>query len=195
MVGPAGEAVAPAPSSAGPSDGPAPTPDGRSRGLQDVGPFAGHSPNRERPLGAYAILTGSFVAACATFGLWLRRSDRELPERFAREDLALVAIASHKASRMLARDRVASVIRAPFTRFQDDAGPGEVDEAARGSGLRRAIGELIVCPYCLGMWISALFIAGLLVVPRATRLAASLLVVLTGSDVLQIAYKKAEDML
>jgi Protein of unknown function (DUF1360) len=59
--------------------------------------------------------------------------------------------------------------RAPFTRFQDDAGAGEVNEAARGHGLQRAIGELLVCPYCLDLWIAAAFTAGLLVAPRATR--------------------------
>jgi Protein of unknown function (DUF1360) len=167
---------------------------GADRGLQDLGAYAGHS-DRERPLGAYAALTGTFMTGCAAFAWWLRRSGRQLPERIADRDLVLASIATHKASRMIAKDRVSSAIRAPFTRFEGDAGPGEVDEAARGSGLRRAIGELLVCPYCLGMWVSALLVAGLLVAPRATRLVTSLLVVLTGADVLQIAYKKAEDLL
>jgi hypothetical protein len=95
----------------------------------------------------------------------------------------------------VAKDRVTSVVRAPFTRYEDDAGPSEVSEAARGRGVRRAIGELIVCPYCIGMWIAAAMAAGLLVAPRFTRWFAAVLVALFGADVLQIAYKKAEDAL
>jgi hypothetical protein len=93
---------------------------------------------------------------------------------------------------MIARDRVTSVVRAPFTEFQGDAGPGEVDEAARGGGLRRAIGELLVCPYCLGMWMSALLTASLLIAPRFTRWLCAVLVIFFGSEVLQIAYSRAE---
>jgi hypothetical protein len=162
---------------------------------QARGPFAGHSPDRPRPLGGYGALTAAFVALCGGFGAWLRRSDGELPERPSASDMALVAVATHKASRLLAKDRVTSAVRAPFTRFQDDDGPGEVSEAARGHGLRRAVGELLVCPYCLSMWIAAGFTAGLIAVPRPTRWVAAVLAAVFGADVLQIAYKKAEDSL
>ena len=79
--------------------------------------------------------------------------------------------------------------------FGGEGGPGEVDERARGHGLRHAIGELLICPYCLGMWTSALFTAGLRVLPRFTRWVASVLVAFFGSETLQIAYKKAEQRL
>ena len=163
--------------------------------LEDLGILEGHSPEHERPIGGYAVLTGAFLALSAAFATWFRGSGRELPDRIEARDLALVTVATHKASRLIAKDRVASAVRAPFTRFEDDAGPGEVSESARGRGLRRAIGELLVCPYCLGMWISAGFVAGLLVAPRFTRWFATVLVTLFGADLLQIAYKKAEDLL
>jgi Protein of unknown function (DUF1360) len=88
---------------------------------------------------------------------------------------------------------VTSALRHPFTSYQGEAGPGEVEEAAKGSGLRRAIGELLVCPYCIGMWIAAAFTAGLVVAPRPTRWLAAMLSALFGSDILQIAYKNLED--
>jgi hypothetical protein len=106
--------------------------------------------------------------------------------------LALITVATHKASRLIAKDRVTSTIRAPFTRFEDDAGTGEVSESARGHGLRRAIGELLICPYCIGLWIAAAFTAGLIVAPRPTRWIAATFSALFGADILQIAYKKAE---
>jgi hypothetical protein len=163
--------------------------------IQDAELFAGHSPEQERPLGSYAALTGVFLTLTSAFLAWIRASGRELPERVSPGDLALITVATHKASRLIAKDRVTSAVRAPFTRFEGDAGPGEVSEKARGRGLRRAIGELVICPYCLGLWIAAAFAAGIAVAPRATRWIASVLSVLFGADLLQIAYKKAEDSL
>ena len=163
--------------------------------MEDLRPLAGHSPEQERPLGGYAVLMGLFGAAAAGFSAWFRGSSRELPDRMSAGDLALVTVATHKASRLVSKDRVTSAMRAPFTRYEDGDGPGEVSEAARGHGLRRAVGELLICPYCIGMWISAGFAAGLLVAPRFTRWFAAVLVALFGADVLQIAYKKAEDAL
>jgi hypothetical protein len=166
-----------------------------SSALQDHPPFPDHSPEQKRPLGGYAVLMGTFAALCGAFVTWLRASGRELPETIETRDLALIAIATHKSARLIARDRVTSTVRAPFTTFQDDAGPSEVDEAARGHGLRRAIGELLICPYCLGLWLATAFVAGLTVAPRSTRWVASTFVTLTGADALQIAYAKAEQTL
>jgi hypothetical protein len=147
--------------------------------VQDAGPFAGHSPQQERPLGGYAVLMAGFGAMVGAFAAWLRASDREFPERIGASDLALITVATHKSSRLIAKDRVSSTIR----------------EEARGTGLRRAVGELVVCPYCLGLWIAAGLSAALVVAPRPTRWAMSVLTALFGSDVMHIAYKKAEDTL
>jgi len=163
--------------------------------VQDVEPFAGHSPRQERPLGGYGVLMGAFAGAAGAFAAWLRSSGRELPDRVPPGDLALMTLATHKASRLIAKDRVTSTVRAPFTRFEEDAGPGEVSEEARGTGLRRAVGELIICPYCLGLWVAAAFAAGFIVAPRPTRWVAATLSALFGADVLQIAYSKAEEAL
>ncbi len=146
----------------------------------------------ERPIAGYATLTGLFGALCVAFAEWMRRSGRELPERIGAADLLLVTVGTHKLSRLITKDRVTSALRRPFTRYQEDGGPGEVEEEARGRGMRRALGELLICPYCVGMWIAAAFTAGLAVAPRPTRWIASSLTALFGSDLLQIAYKRAE---
>jgi hypothetical protein len=155
----------------------------------------GYAPEENVPLGGYGVLTGAFLAAATGFSLWIRRSGRELPERIEVGDLALITAATHKASRLLAKDRVTSVARAPFTRLEGDGGPGEVSERPRGSGLRLAVGQLLVCPYCLGLWVAAAFAAGLVIMPRPTRWVAAVLAALLGSDMLQIAYKKLEETL
>jgi hypothetical protein len=158
---------------------------------------AGANPSDEHrpPLRGYATLMGTFLGLVGAFSVWLRRSGRELPERVDAADLLLMTTAAHKASRLLAKDRVTSTVRSPFTRYQSPGGPGEVEEQARGTGVQRAIGELLTCPYCLGVWISSAFAAGLVVAPRPTRWAASVLTATLGADVLQIAYKKLEDTL
>ena len=163
----------------------------------ETGRRDGYAPGGGRAVGSYAVLMGAFLTLAASFAAWFRSSGRELPESIATGDLLLVTLASHKASRLIAKDRVATPLRAPFTRFQgdEDAGPGEVNEKPRGRGLRRAVGELLVCPYCLGMWTSAAFVAGLLVAPRFTRWVAAVFTAFFGSELLQIAYKKAEDTL
>jgi hypothetical protein len=163
--------------------------------IQQLPAFEGHSPGQERALGGYAVLMSVYSTVVGAFAAWLRLSGRDVPPRMETRDLALVSLATHKAARLIAKDRVTSTVRAPFTRFQEDAGPGEVSEAARGRGMRRAVGELLVCPYCLGLWLATLFTAGLIVAPRTTRWVASVLTAAFGADLLQIAYKKAEDTL
>src|SRR5215208_2880856 len=81
--------------------------------VQDVEPFAGHSPGQERPLGGYATLMGAFLASSGGFAGWMRATGRELPERVDGRDLALMTVATHKAARLLAKDRVTSAVRAP----------------------------------------------------------------------------------
>jgi hypothetical protein len=147
----------------------------------------------ERPLASYGLLTGAFVALSGLGAAAVKRSGGKLPEHYLPWDLLLVGGATHKASRMIAKDKVTAVFRAPFTEYQGPGAPGEVDERARGSGLRLAIGELLVCPYCLGVWIATALSFGLAVAPRTTRFVSFLLSAVGIADLLQIAYKAAEE--
>jgi hypothetical protein len=162
---------------------------------EENGLLSGYSRDPERPIRSYGVLMGVFSTLAGAFATWFRASGRKLPDRMEAHDLLLLTVASHKASRLISKDRVTSALRAPFAEFEQEAGPAEVSERPRGHGLRRAIGELLVCPYCLGMWTSAVLVAGMLVAPRFTRWLSSVLVIFFGSEVLQIAYKKAEDSL
>jgi hypothetical protein len=155
--------------------------------------FDGHS-EQYRPLGSYLVLTGAFNGIVAAGLVAASRAGRP-PERIRLGDVALGAVATYKLSRLVAKDRVTSGLRAPFTRFQEDSGHGEVEEAARGTGLRRAIGELLVCPNCLAQWVSAGFTAGFISAPRATRAVAAMFAVYAGADVLQIAHGEATSKL
>lgn len=163
--------------------------------IREATHVTGYSPDVERPLGGYVVLMGTFTSITGGFTYWMHRSGRRLPDRVSGADLALTTVATHKLARLVAKDKVTATVRAPFTRYQGEGGPGEVEEAPRDGGLRKAIGELLVCPYCIGMWIAAAFTMGLIVAPRPTRWIATAFTTLFGADVLQIAYKKAEDAL
>ena len=157
-------------------------------------PYAGYAPPRERPpFAAYATFAIAFHGAMAGAVAVAKRSGRDLPEHVHAGDVALIGTASFRLSRLISKQKVTSFVRAPFTELEGKGGPAEVDEHPRGSGLRRAMGELLVCPYCLGLWASGAFHAGLLFAPRATRFSASVLTAMTISDFLQVAYRAAED--
>lgn len=164
---------------------------GYAPAVSDQGRYA--PPEERPPLLAYSVAMAVFNGLFGAALLLARRRGRELPERPAVGDIVLVGVASHKLSRLIGKDKVTSPIRAPFTELEGRGGPGELEEASRGTGARKAMGELIVCPYCLGLWVVAAFSIGLLFAPRLTRFVASVFTALTASDFLQIAYKAAEE--
>jgi Protein of unknown function (DUF1360) len=147
---------------------------------------------QHRPLLAYGAIAAAFNALFAGGLFAARRRDR-LPERFGAGDVLLLGAATAKLSRLLSRDRVTSVIRAPFTRFEEDSGYGEVEEAARGTGAQRAIGELLVCQYCVSQWVAAGMVLGHALAPRETRLVATTFTVFGLADVINLAYSAAHD--
>lgn len=157
-------------------------------------PTAGYADPEERPpLLSYLAFMCVFSSLLAAALALARRQGRPLPEQVPAGQLLLIGTASHKVSRLVAKDKVTSPLRAPFTELEGRGGPAEFEERSRGTGVRKAIGELLICPFCLGLWVIAAFSVGLLFAPRVTRFVASLFAALTISDFLQVAYKAAED--
>jgi hypothetical protein len=143
---------------------------------------------QERPLAGYlGVMTvyGSLAAAAAGLA---RLAGRDIPDGFDTRQVLLSAAAIHKLSVLLTRDPVTSPLRAPFTVYEGTAGPAELDEDARGTGARHAVGELVTCPFCTGVWVAGGLTAGLVFLPRATRLGIGTLAALAGADLLQYAH-------
>jgi hypothetical protein len=155
------------------------------------GIWAGYD-DEHHPLGSYAAFAAVFGTAFAGGLAALERSGRPVPDRVATGDIVLLGVATHKLTRLIGKDRVTSFLRAPFARYQEGAGHGEVEEAAKGTGLRKALGELLICPYCLGQWVAGGFALGLVGAPRVTRLVAAMYAAEAISDTLQLAYSAAE---
>jgi hypothetical protein len=155
--------------------------------------MAMESGNSDRPLGGYATLFGLYAAGVTGFVLWARGTGHDLRPRMSGVDLALSAVAAHKASRLLAKDKVTAWIRRPFTLEEEPDIAAEVSERPRGRGLRKAIGELISCPYCLDQWTATAIVAGFVAAPRATRFAITVLTIVALSDFLQPAYRMVQE--
>lgn len=150
--------------------------------------FEGYGGEEQR-LYSYATLMGLFNLIFAVFLLFVKGAGRNIPERVDTKDLALLGVATHKLSLIGAQDAVTSPLRAPFTELQEKESPKSLDEKPRGKGLRRSVGELLTCQFCLGMWVASFFTYGLVLAPRVTRLIATIFTVVTISDYLHQTYK------
>ena len=144
-----------------------------------------------RPLGTYAVLTGTFLTGFGTL-LAVAEARKRLDREIGVTEIALIGIASHKLSRLVAKDEVAAFVRAPFVevREEDD---GRIEEEPAGRGPRRAVGRLLTCPSCVGQWAAAGFVAGHVWAPRATRAVAAVFVADAVSDFLHVAYRGLKD--
>ena len=146
----------------------------------------------EQLLAEYAWMLGVYMTSVAVL-VGLAQEQGRLPRRFGLLDLALLGIATHKLSRIVAKDRITSILRAPFVCYIRSAGAGEVEEEPRGRGIQRGIGHLISCPYCTAPWSATALAFGFLFAPRVTRLFAGILASVAMSDFLHRAYLAAKE--
>jgi hypothetical protein len=118
----------------------------------------------ERPLAEYATLTSSFWAV---FTLFLLLAGRRIPDRLPAGDVLRIALASYKMSRVVAKDEVTAFLRAPVTEDPEAQEP-------KKQGMAAVLGELVTCPYCLGLWFSSALAYGHVLAPRQARFATAI---------------------
>ncbi|MFN2613458.1 MAG: DUF1360 domain-containing protein [Actinomycetota bacterium] len=176
-----------------------PNPMGAPEVVKDVARAARHEADeyrhgKDRPLAQYATIMGANASILGGIVVAFRRSGRRMPRGVATGDILVTAVAVHRWARLLAKDAVTSPLRAPFTRFDGPAAPAELKEDVRGSGWRKALGELVTCPFCLGHWVATGFAVGWLFAPRATRFFASMTTALALADAMQFGYAKLEQL-
>lgn len=134
----------------------------------------------ERPLGSYAAFASVFATALAGF---VAAERRRLPAEPRWSDTVLIALATHKLARLIAKDEVTTFVRVPVTVDEDATEPER-------RGFRRAAGELVTCPYCLGLWISAGFSAATALWPRESRFVAAIFAAHAGADLLHATFTR-----
>lgn len=149
----------------------------------------------ERPLYGYLTVLGAYAGLIGAGAGLAKLLGRRPPARIAAGDVLLLAVATHKASRLLTKDAVLSPLRAPFTRYQHPTGEGEVMEEVTGHGVKHAVGELVTCPFCSAVWVASGLVGGLVLAPRLTRLLATALTAVAGADFLQLGYDAAKQSL
>jgi hypothetical protein len=146
----------------------------------------------ERPLAGYAVVMATYAGVAAAVAGLARLTGRRLPDRPPAADLALLAVSTHKISRLLTKDAVTSPLRAPVTRFEGPAGEAELNESPRGTDARHAIGELVTCPFCTAVWVAGGLAAGLVFAPRLTRFGMGVASAIAGADFLHLGYDAAK---
>src|SRR5215203_2805180 len=149
----------------------------------------GYKKGADMPLFSYGVLAGTFNLLFALFLLATRVTGKSLPQRIEARDIALLGMATHKLSLVGSQDAIASPLRAPFTELEEKESPKKVEEKPRGEGLRRSVGELLTCQFCLGVWVASFFTYGFVLLPRVSRLVAAVFAAVTVSDFLHQTYK------
>jgi Protein of unknown function (DUF1360) len=154
--------------------------------VKDVGRrYAGSS---EIPLGGYALTLATYTTLVAALTVAVRATEQDVPDGLTVKDAVLMAVATHKLSRILTKDPVTSPLRAPFASNKGVSGPAELADQPRGHGAEKTIGELITCPFCAEVWIATGMTAGLIFVPRLTRLVTGTFAAVGGADFLQYVH-------
>src|SRR6266542_2729976 len=71
-----------------------------------------------RRTGGYLLVMGVYGGVVGSLTALARLLGRRPPERISPGDVVLLSVATHKLSRLLAKDAVTTPLRAPFTRFE-----------------------------------------------------------------------------
>jgi hypothetical protein len=95
------------------------------------------------------------------------------PHEVSATDLALLGLATFKASRTVARDKVTSFVREPFV--EGEAYDGEGERPTHETELKQALGELVTCTRCVGTWLGAGLASMQILAPRTGRLLTTVL--------------------
>ncbi len=136
------------------------------------------------PYRAYAAIMATYAGGLAAAGVLARVLDRE-PREHDALDLVVLALATFKASRTVARDEVTSFLREPFV--EGAAHEGGEDPVETGD-IRQAIGELVTCSRCIGTWVAAGLGTTQLIAPRFGRVLTWSLAAAGANDWLQAGF-------
>jgi len=143
----------------------------------------------EAPLAGYGAAMLVYAIGLS-FAVAVARRKRAQP---GWADVVLLGVATHKLSRIISKDFVTAPLRAPFTRRREAEGAAEVRDEPRGGTLRRSIGHLLTCPYCLGVWISTGLNLLYLIAPAPSGFVLRMLASDTISDFLHLSYSRLNE--
>jgi Protein of unknown function (DUF1360) len=132
----------------------------------------------DRPIPEYAALAAAFWAV---FALFLATNRDRLPDRMRPADVLGIALSSYKLSRLITKEDVTAFVRVPVT---EDAAA----QRPKPDGMARVLGELLTCPYCIGLWITSGLAYAQVVFPRETRFFTSIFGSYAATDFLHAGF-------
>lgn len=115
-----------------------------------------------RPYRSYALFIALYNALFGIFLMLYKRSSRPL-EQVQPLDVALLGLATLRLSKAISEDEITAVVRAPVVQSVEGR------PQPQGSGVRNALGRLLLCPTCTGTWVAALLTYALHLFPSYTR--------------------------
>jgi len=120
----------------------------------------------------YGFFLLTYITIWAVFVLTVRATGTPWPGQVGGMDLLLLCLATFRMTSVVTEEKVARIIRAPFcervTKTKPD-GTVEEEEVPKGKGLRRVAGELILCPWCAGIWIATALTYFWILLPGVAR--------------------------
>lgn len=147
-----------------------------------------YSGGADLPLRGYLLTLTTYSALVTALTVLARATRKPIPGGLEPADVVLSAAATHKLSRLLTKDPVTSPLRAPFASYEGTSGPAELADEPRGRGEEKTIGELVTCPFCAEVWVGTGLTAGLILLPKMTRLVMGTFAALAGADLLHFAH-------
>jgi hypothetical protein len=136
------------------------------------------------PYAAYAGIMATFVGGLAAAGGVAKLLGRD-PRNHSTLDLAVLALASFKASRTISHDEVTSFMREPFVEGTAKEG---AENPVESGDLRQAVGELVTCSRCIGTWVAAGLAGTQILAPQFGRLLTWTLATAGANDWLQAGF-------
>lgn len=137
----------------------------------------------ESPYSAYRLLSLGFGAGLLGVA-FSTAAKRRFAQPLGLMDFGLTAAATHKLAQIVTKERVTMYLRSPFTWQKDEGKHGAREEVPKEHGFKRAVGELLTCPYCIAPWISTALIAGHVFAPAQTRIVTTIFAATAAADLL-----------
>lgn len=136
----------------------------------------------------YALVLGVYAAFAGGLSLAVRRWRRGSVPVPKLGDVALLGLATFRLSRLVSKEKVLAPVREPFVGRTEPGQRGELNSEPAGTGVRRAFGELLTCPFCVAIWIATALTALFAAAPRIARLIAGGLAAVVVADWSQHAH-------
>jgi len=121
----------------------------------------------------YGFFFLGYVCLWVLFLLLLQVLGLGWPHRIEGMDMLLLSLATFRLTEVITEEKVARFIRAPFCEQVTTTKPdGTVveEEVPIGKGFRRVAGELVLCPWCAGIWIATLLTFFWVLAPGMARM-------------------------